>query len=626
MLNATFINELDELPGEVILVLDDYHTIHNIEVHNLLSELTLHWPKSLHLVLISHISPPIPLDRYRAKGMINEIRTRDLRFNHDETATYVSKSQFALMIKHILPLLEERFEGWPAGLHLVALSVRSADSQESVLKAISSENTNITGYLVDEVLTHQFPAVHSFLLRTSILDRFSASLCEDLIKNGDTKWTARSCLDWIERAELFIVPLDDHREWYRYHHLFQELLQQRLLTEMPPDQVTTLHRLASAWFEQHGLIDEALHHALAAGDLDLAARQMIAGLCNVINREDRPTLERWLKLLPEEMIRRQPGLLMIKAWALQFSWRLDLQGQTLQQAEELLDSDVGTSLPVNDMQILRGQILTLGAQQAYFNNRAIQAIDNCQEALSLLPPSWTFVRGGAMIYLGMSMQANGQVQKAEWLLLDRYEAYGDKTDSYALLLLRALCFIFLNTGRLEQARQIGKLLLDGVALGRVVIHKNWADWALGVLHYQRNMLEAAEQHFAQIFENRYTAQIATFRDAVAGLALIHQIHGESFEAMQMVESVSQFDLEQRGSEDSRTRSLRARLMLLQGDLEGAGNWVNSLIDPPPDQPFMWLEEPQLTRVHILVARATDADIRLALQMLDVLDEIAERNS
>ena len=189
-----------------------------------------------------------------------------------------------------------------------------------------------------------------------------------------------------------------------------------------------MHRLASAWFEEHGLLDEALHHALAAGDLDLAARQMNAGLRDVLNREDRPTLERWLRLLPEEMIQRRPELLMIRVWALQFSWRLDLQAQVIQQVEELLDSEAGASLPADDLQILRGQILLVRAQQAYFSNQATRAIDLCRQALALLPPSWTFVRGGAMFYLGWSMQASGQALAAERLLLDEYESCGDKTD------------------------------------------------------------------------------------------------------------------------------------------------------------------------------------------------------
>ncbi len=593
-------------------------------MHNLLSALLHHWPEPLHLILISRITPSLPLDIYRAKGMINEIRTRDLRFTKEETVAYLSQSQFALMIQSALPLLDERFEGWPAGLHLAVLSLRTADNQESVLRELSSNNPNITRYLVDEVLAHQVPEIRSFLLRTSILNHFCTSLCEAVIGESDTVWNVRACLDWIERSELFIIALDNRREWYRYHHLFRELLLQKLSSEMSAEQVTSLHRLASAWFEEHGLIDEALHHALAIGDLNLAARHMGTGLCDVINQEDRSTLERWLRLLPEDMIQRQPGLLIIKAWALQFMWRLDLQAQVLRNIEELLDSEGGSSLESNDLQILRGQILGLKAQHAYFRNQTTQAIDLCQQALKLLPSSWKLGRGGAMMFLGMSMQASGQALAAERLLLDEYEAYGDKTDAYALLLLRSLYFIYLNTGRIEQARQIAQLLLKGAISGAVVIQRNWGDWVLGVLHYQGNELEDATQYFTQITENRYAAQIATYRDAVAGLALIHQIKGESTEAMRLAESISQFDLEQRGSEDNRTRSLRARLMLLQGDLKGASDWVNTLTDPPSDQPLMWLEEPQVTRVRILLARGTNSDLRSAAQIFNSLDKIAER--
>ena len=624
MLYATFNNELASLPGDAILVLDDYQTIHGTKVHNLLNELILHWPTPLHLVLVSRISPPIPLDSLRAKRMISEIRTRDLRFTSQETATYLSHTQFALMIQDALPLLEERFDGWPAGLHLAALSLHSATSQESVLEALSSENPNITGYLVDEVLTHQVPAIQTFLLKTSILDRFCTSLCEAIVVETDAGWNARTCLDWIERSELFIILLDNRREWYRYHHLFQELLLQRLSTWMTPEQVTTLHRLASAWFEDHGLFDEAMQHALKAGDIKLAARQMCAGLRDVINREDRPTLERWLRLLPEDMIQQQPGLLMIRAWALEYSWRLDLQAQTLKKIDEILNSELSASLQDDDLQILRGQVFTIKAQQAYFGNEMTRVIDLCRQALALLPLSWTFVRGGAMMYLGMAMQASGQVFAAERLLLDEYETYDDKTDIYAMFLMLSLCFIYLNTGQLEEAMQIAQLMLKGATLESMIIQKNWADWFLGVVHYQRNELVSAAKHFLQITENRYTAQITTYRDAVAGLALIHQIKEECTEARQIVESISQYDLEQSGSEDPRTRSLRARLMLLHGDLEGASRLVDTFTGIPLDQPLLWLEEPQVTRAHILVVRNIGTDLVEAGQFLDSLAEIADR--
>ena len=249
---------------------------------------------------------------------------------------------------------------------------------------------------------------------------------------------------------------------------------------MGADQVANLHRRASAWFEEHGLIDEALHHALAAGDLDLAARQMSAGLRDVINREDRPTLERWLRLLPEEMIQQRPELLMIRVWVLQFMWRLDLQAQVLQQIEDA----VGYQAEVHRCRqmtcnILRAQILLVRAQHAYFSNQPARAIDLCRQALALLPLSWTFGRGAAMLFLGFSMQASGQAQAAERLLLDEYESYGDKTDTYTLLVLESLCFIYLQTGQLEQARQIAQLLVQGATRSGIAFMRNLGDWYLG---------------------------------------------------------------------------------------------------------------------------------------------------
>jgi LuxR family maltose regulon positive regulatory protein len=624
VLYATFSNELEKLPGEAILVLDDYHTISNVEVHNLLTELVRHWPKPLHLVLISRISPPLPLDSLRAKGMLSEIRARDLRFTPQETVTYLSQTQIALLGQNALPLLEERFEGWPAGLKLTALSLRSEGSQESVLLALSSENPNITGYLLDEVLTNQFPAIHSFLLKTSILDRFCASLCEAIVGESDAAWNAHASLDWIERSELFITPLDDCREWYRYHHLFQELLQQRLSAEMSSDQVTNLHRLASAWFEEHGLLDEALHHALAACDLDLAARQMSAGLRDVLNREDWFTLERWLRLLPVEFVEHRPELLMIKAWALQFSWQHEAQIKVLQQVEELMDKGSRETLTVDDLQRLRGQVFALRGQEAYFNNQPIQALNYLQEALTLIPPSWSFLQGAIMVYLGLSMQASGDGKAAERMLLDRYALLSNKADSYSLHILQSLCFYNLNEGLLEQTRQTAYTMLQQAKCAELNILQGWGHYFLGLVHYQWNDLDMAYHHFTEIVDHIFSQQQITARNGVAGLALVHQARGENTKARKVLEALTQSDIERVGSEGVATRSLRARLMLLQGDLEGACRWVDTFTGPPPDQPFMWLEEPQMTRARVLVARGTDTDLRMALQLLDTLDEIADR--
>ena len=624
LLYITVCNDLAKLAGDVILVLDDYQFIRGKAVHGLLGELARHWPAHLHLVLISRIDPPLPLIKLRAQGSLREIRTQDLRFTPEETATYLSQAQFMTLRMSTLDLLEERFEGWPAGLHLAALSMRSAASQESVQQALSDQNTNITGYLLDEVLTRQFPAIYLFLLKTSILDRFSASLCEAVIGEIDTAWNVLACLDWIERSELFLISLDNRREWYRYHHLFQQFLRQRLSAEMTSAEVNTLHYRASAWFEENGLIEEALQHALAAGDFDLAARQMSAGLRDALNREDRQTLERWLRMLPDEIVQRHPGLLIIKAWVLQFMWRLDLQAQVLLQVDELLQTGAADLLSADDLQLLRAQIILFRAQQALFINQLTRSINLCQQALTLLPPSWSFGRGGAMLILGLSMQASGQVQAVESLLLAEYESCSDKTDIYALMVMESLCYIYLYSGQLEQDRQIAQILIQGSIRHGIILIRSIAEWHLGLVCYQRNELEAAALHFTYLIDNFFSTQVMNYRDAIAGRALIYQIQGEGAKALELVESISQFDLQLTGREDQRTRSLRARLQLMQGDVEGAGRWVDTFTGLPPDQRLMLLEEPQVTWVYILVARGGDADLQLANQILDVLDEIVAR--
>ena len=334
-------NEIERLPARFVLVLDDYYAIRGEAVHDFLSELLRHWPQRLHLVLISRSNPPLPLANLRAKGQVTEIRTRDLRFTPEEAAAFLDKALPAPLSQSAVALLDQRLEGWIAGLRLVTLSLRAGADAETELAGLSGTNVEIADYLVDEVMSCQTPAILRFLLVTSILDRFCAALCECVLGSvagsDGPPCDVPACIQWLESNNLFVIPLDNDRQWYRYHHLFQELLQRRLLAEVGPEQVTELHRRAAAWFVGQGLIDEALHHALAADDLDLAARLMEAGLCDVLNREDRSTLDRWLRLLPEEFIQRRPWLLMIKAYAFQFSWQLPAVWKLLGQIEALLD-------------------------------------------------------------------------------------------------------------------------------------------------------------------------------------------------------------------------------------------------------------------------------------------------
>ena len=539
-------NELERLPARCVLVLDDYYFIRGEAVHDFLSELLRHWPQRLHLVLISRSNPPWPLANLRAKGQVAEIRTRDLRFTPEEAAAFLGRALPAPLNPSAVALLDQRLEGWIAGLRLVTLSLRAGADAKTDLADLSGTGAEIADYLVDEVVSGQTPAILKFLLTTSILDRFCAALCEGVLSlvagsvtSGDgAPCDVPACIQWLESNNLFVIPLDNDRRWYRYHHLFQELLQRRLLADVGPEQVTELHRRAAAWFAGQGLIDEALHHALAADNLDLAAQLMEAGLCDALNREDRPTLERWLRLLPEDFIQGRPWLLMIKALAFQFSWRLPAVWKLLDQIEALLAerplqrNEGAEHLPrsgaialrsgaLPDLKVLRGMIALLRGQEAFAKSQADRAIACCEEALALLPEEWGYGRGGALLYWAMSMRASGRDAAARRRLADEYESLSWKTDAYAVRLLYAVCFNALETGHLEQTRQMAQVILEQAPPDRLLIRQGFAHYFLGMVHYCWNELDAAKRHFEWLVDKRYAVHAQSARNGIIGLARVH---------------------------------------------------------------------------------------------------------
>ena len=385
-------NDIERLPARLVLVLDDYHTIHGEAVHDFLSELIRHWPQRLHLVLISRSSPPLPLVSLRARGLITEIRGRDLRFTPEETAAYVGRALPEPLEEQTVAMLQVRTEGWIAGLRLAILSWRGTEEADRVLPDLTGSGSGITDYLADEVLAHQPPAIRSFLLKTSILNHFCAELCEAVVGSEVSGFDMRACMDWLERADLFFIPLDNRRQWYRYHHLWRDLLEQRLLAESGAVQIAALHRRAAIWTADQGFVDEALQHALAAGDLDLAAGLMEQHLRDALNRADRSTLERWERLLPEDFVARRPWLLVMKAFAAAIAWQADRVGALCRQAEALIGDKGEANLPADNLKLLRGNIAMLRGLDAYACNQHVRAIAYERDALAILPREWAYAR------------------------------------------------------------------------------------------------------------------------------------------------------------------------------------------------------------------------------------------
>ena len=630
--------DIERLPARCILVLDDYYTIGDESVHDFLSALLRHWPSRLHLVLISRSNPPLPLAKLRARGHITEIRTRDLRFRPDESAEFLGKVLPAPLSQSALAMLQERLEGWIAGLRLVTLSRGAGANAESDLADLSGTHFEIADYLVDEVMAYQPPAILRFLLVTSILDRFCAALCECVLGcaggREDPPCDVSACIQSLERNNLFVIPLDDNRQWYRYHHLFQELLQRKLLGEVGPAQVAELHRRAAAWFAGEGLIDEALRHALAINDLDLTAQLMVAGLCDVLNREDRATLDRWLRLLPDEFIQRHPWLLMIKAVVLGLSWQLAATWKLLDQIEALLDDGnerALRSIAPHDLPVLRGIIATLRGQEAYRRGQeaygrgqADRAIAYSEEALALLPNRWRYVRGIAVLYWGLGMQATGRGEAAQRILIDEYAGLLEKTDTYALRLLFTACFNAIEAGHLEQARLLAQAMLDHATASRLPHAAGFSHYFLGVVHYYWNELDAAKQHFEELIAKRLSVHTQAARNGMIGMTRVHVARAEIPAAWSVMELLSQFDLDRLGQDGDDARSLRAQLAHLRGDPETAFRWADAYEAPVVSLSLLWLQDPHLAKARILLARGTDADVQLALDILDALLEIAQR--
>jgi LuxR family maltose regulon positive regulatory protein len=639
LLFATISNELAELPSELLLVLDDYSAVHSSAVDEFLATLLRNWPQPLHLVLITRYDPPLPLPALRARGDIVELRSRDLRFSPAETASYLNLVLLTPPDDKTITAVQARAEGWIAGIKLATLSLDTGTSATELVAVLASSDVNVTAYLADEVFSNQPPAIQAFLLQTSILDHFCAALCTAVLEdrmNGSGKgrsgaaWSAGTCIEWLVRSNLFTVGLDERSEWYRYHHLFRNMLRRRAGTELTEKKLRGLHRRAALWFAGQHRFDEALRHALAAGDIDLAVRVAEEGLPDALNREDWLTLERWLRLLPPALVESRPWLLLMKAWIMQFTWQLGTQVRVLNQIEALLDQSeedhsTGAMQSAASGASLRVHIALLRAQHAFFRNQPSLALGLLAAVIPNMPQNWAYVRGGAMLYTGVSMQAAGQGAAAERLLLDSFEQYPNKADPYGLRLLMPLCFNYFAQGKLEQVRQTADTMLRLCVNQHLPTMQSWAEYFLGLAHYEWNQHAAAEAHFAVVAERRHVALMAVVRDAMHQLALLQQLRGDSSGAWGTLDQLSELELEQNGREDETTRGLRSRLLLMQGDLESAGRWADAFTAPVPEQPLLWLANPHLVKARILLARQHETDLEAAQQILEALQVQADQS-
>jgi LuxR family transcriptional regulator, maltose regulon positive regulatory protein len=622
---TTFINELDAIHDQFILVLDDYQFITDESIHDVLAELALAAPGGLRLVVAARSDPPLPLTKFRARGDLTEIRAAELRFTESETQSFLAPvldvDAPSDVSSEAFNIIGARVEGWVAGLRLTALALQSGQTLDELRTTLKQGGGRfVMEYLLGEVLAGQPSRVQAFLLRTSILDRLRKDLCADLceatLDEMEPLEPDQFILEHLERMNLFLVRLDDGEGWYRYHHLFRQLLQHELRTRFSREAVGALHRTASVWLARHGFTEEAIRHALTAEDVVGAAVLVEAQVHPLMNQEHWRLLERYLSLLPDDLFQQRPALLVARAYVNSFLSRLAAIPPLLQQAEALLDDP-----DQPDQRAIHGAIAVLRAQQLYFEVKTTEGALVAQRAIDDLPATALYARSGAFLYRAMHHHLAGRGDEGIRVIEQIVEMDPSLSATVDRLLL-TLCLIYQQNGQLDQVLMSARRLLAAAQANHHPLGAAWAHYFLGSVAYVRNDLDEAVEHFLRVSERRYHAHALSVRESLLGLALSFQAQGRVLAAQEVVEDLTDYALEtQNAAARSAAEGLRARLAIARGANSAALSLLASLDSPPA--PLVSLDPLPLIQARILLAQRTAESRAQATERLATLRHFAE---
>jgi LuxR family maltose regulon positive regulatory protein len=615
---TSLINDIVATAEPLLLVLDDYHVIEASPIHKAVSFLLDHLPplpQGMHLVIATRADPPLPLARLRGRGQMTELHAADLRFTPGEAEAYFNETMaLALSVEHVAAL-EQRTEGWIVGLQLAALSLQGQENVAGFIQAFSGNQRYVLDYLTEEVLNRQPEEIQAFLLQTAILDRLTGSLC-DAVRFGDTETPNRSegaasstgtavtrgaesqqVLELLEASNLFLVPLDEERCWYRYHHLFADILRQRLEREQA-DLVPELHRRASAWYEREGLITEAVGHALTCGDFERAAYLILEAGWATFTRGEMRTILGWIAVLPDDIVRANPQLGVLHAWAMAKSGDLDGAERRLRQL---------------DGNRLHGEATAVRAYIAGVRGDLPQAVGLSQQSLALLPGENLVVRAIVAQNLGVAYHWRGDPTAAiraltEAVMLSRAADQSFQTLTAMAILGRA----YEMQAALHQAMDTYQEALE---LGRGADRRP-APFACmayvgmaGVL-YEWNDLDAAKQHALEgVKLGKLGGFIAYQIFGHALLARVCEAQGDRDGALENIEHAERLG---QGSDyalvTALATELRVRLWLAQGNLLAAARWAQGRQLQPADEldAASEIEQTAVARTLVVQDRLSDA--------------------
>ena len=623
---TTLLNEISTIPNEFVLVLDDYHLIDARLVDDTLTFLLEHLPPQMHVVITTREDPNFPLARFRARNQLTELRVTDLRFTPSEAAEFLNQVMGLSLSAKDVAALETRTEGWIAGLQLAALSMQGHQDIPGFIQAFAGDHRYIVDYLVEEVLKRQPESIRNFLLQTSILDRINGPLCDAVIGQPG----AKALLETLQRGNFFLIPLDDKRHWYRYHHLFAEVLHMHLMTEQP-DQIPVLHRRASEWYEQNDSTPEAIHHALAAQDFDRVADLIERVLSILQQSRQEPALLVWLKALPDELFQNRPVLSVHYAGTLLQNGQLDGVESRLRDAERWLVVPVDIhERPIyvyeEEFQRLPAFVAMYHAAIALAQGDVVNATKHARKVLELAREDDEFPRGAASSLLGLASWASGDLETAYRMFADGM-SYLQKVGFISDVIGGSvtLADIRITQGRLREAMSIYERGLELATKQGAPALRGAADMHVGMsgLYYERNELNIAEQHllkskelgeFNGLPKNPYRWRVA--------MAQIRETQGDLDGALDLLDEAEKLYMGDFSPNVRPISALKARVWIKQGEFEKAIGWAHERKLSIEEEPSYLREFEQITFARILLSQyRSDHSISLLHDVMGLLDRL-----
>jgi LuxR family maltose regulon positive regulatory protein len=611
------INQISDSESHFSLVLDDYHLIENQEIHEAVIYLLENIPQTMHLVIVSRTDPPVRLAQWRARGELSEIRVADLRFTIEEAIHFLNQSMGLDLKVSDITTLTDKTEGWIAGLQLAAISLHNHPDRSTFVTTFAGDDRYIADYLLDEALRWQPNYIQTFLLQTSILDRLCASLCDTVTDRNDS----RVILKELERSNLFLIPLDNQRNWYRYHHLFADLLRIRLNQE-DRESMVGLYQRASSWHEKRQMVSEAVRLSLLGDDAEKVAKLMEGHLLAIVSTSELSTLNRLLASLPEGTLSKNPWLALAMAWGMAYEWKFE-------SIEPLLDEALST-LRVFDEKTqdrLKGRISVLrsyvaGARRDYANSIRI-----AQNALRDIPDNDLSMRSFTLLIIGNAYRHDGNLERALEFHNDAVSHSEEVGDTFlSVIILSRLTDIYRIMGQLNRAYKTGNQALEMVKsyqkqTGTPSFISGYLKLRLSDVYYERNELEMALQSaevgldLARQWGAYDSTSLGYFNFAKINMAL-----GNYRQAYNYLREFKETYPSEHRLQYKIASAIETEIHLHTGNLQGANDWMEScglsLDDHIQFMDFQFYDV--LAQVLIAGGQLSDAQV-----MLERLLKIAE---